>query len=78
VRHVAGPLRPPVSVVGEPITYLMRWRLALAADLLRERQLTVETIATRVGYSNGFALSTAFKRVRGVSPTSYRHQLAGV
>jgi AraC-like DNA-binding protein len=67
------------ELVGEPpMGYLMRWRLALAADLLREPQLTVETVATRVGYSNGFALSSAFKRVRGVSPTSYRHQLAGV
>lgn len=67
------------ELVGEPpMSYLIRWRLALAADLLREPQLTVETVATRVGYSNGFALSSAFKRVRGVSPTTYRHHVAGV
>ena len=63
------------QLVGEPpMGYLMRWPLALAADLLREPQLTVETVATQVGSSNGFALSSAFKRVRAVSPTSYRRQ----
>jgi AraC-like DNA-binding protein len=67
------------ELVGEPpMSYLTRWRLALAADLLREPQLTVETVATRVGYSNGFALSSAFKRIRGVSPTTYRHHVTGV
>ena len=66
------------ELVGEPpMSYLTRWRLALAADLLREPQLTVETVATRVGYSNGFALSSAFKRIRGVSPTTYRHHARG-
>lgn len=61
------------EVVGQPpMTYLTAWRLALAADLLREPDATVEAVARRVGYSNGFALSTAFKRVRGTSPTDHR------
>ncbi|HZG90742.1 MAG TPA: AraC family transcriptional regulator [Pseudonocardia sp.] len=60
-------------LVGEPpMTYLTGWRLALAADLLRETGATVEAVARRVGYSDGFALSTAFKRVRGISPTQHR------
>ena len=54
------------------MTYLTGWRLALAADLLREPGTTVEAVALRVGYSNGFALSTAFKRVRGISPAQHR------
>jgi len=29
-------------------------------------------VASRVGYGSPFALSTAFKRVRGVSPRQYR------
>ncbi|TDC54273.1 AraC family transcriptional regulator [Actinomadura sp. KC345] len=61
------------ALVGEPpITYLTHWRMALAADLLRSSDLTIETIAHRVGYGNAFALSVAFKRIRGVSPAQYR------
>lgn len=61
--------------VGEsPLSYLTRWRLALAADLLAGSDLTLATIATRVGYANPFALSAAFKRVHGVPPSSYRTQ----
>ncbi|GHI90268.1 AraC family transcriptional regulator [Streptomyces xanthophaeus] len=61
------------EVVGEPpVAYLTGWRLALAADLLREPDSTVATVARRVGYSSAFALSTAFKRVRGVSPREFR------
>ncbi|MGW6985413.1 AraC family transcriptional regulator [Streptomyces sp. NPDC054932] len=61
------------DVVGEPpVAYLTGWRLALAADLLREPDATVTTVARRVGYSSAFALSAAFKRVRGISPQEFR------
>ncbi|WP_030721006.1 AraC family transcriptional regulator [Streptomyces sp. NRRL F-2580] len=61
------------EVVGEPpVAYLTGWRLALAADLLREPEATIATVARRVGYSSAFALSTAFKRVRGMSPQEFR------
>ena len=60
-------------LVGEPpMRYLSGWRIALAADLLRTSDLTIEAIAHRVGYANAFALSVAFKRTRGVSPKHYR------
>jgi AraC-like DNA-binding protein len=66
------------ALVGEPpITYLTGWRLALAADLLRESDATIGAIAQQVGYSNSFALSTAFKRVRGISPQQYRDRESG-
>lgn len=66
------------EVVGEPpMTYLTNWRLTLAADLLREPEATVGTVAEQVGYATPFGLSAAFKRVRGVSPTAYR-QAVGV
>jgi AraC-like DNA-binding protein len=59
--------------VGEPpMAYLTSWRLALAADLLRETDHTVSTIARKVGYANAFALSVAFKRVRGIRPSEHR------
>ena len=61
------------ELVGEPpMAYLTGWRLALAADLLREPAATVASVARRVGYGSSFALSTAFKRVRGVAPKEHR------
>lgn len=59
--------------VGQPpMTYLATRRVALAADLLRETDATVGSIARKVGYSNTFALSVAFKRCRGITPTEHR------
>ena len=63
--------------VGEtPMAYLTEWRLALAADLLREPDATVSGVARQVGYGSGFALSAAFSRVRGVSPSEHRARAA--
>lgn len=55
-----------------PMAYVTEWRLALAADLLREPARTIGSVAHEVGYGSAFALSTAFKRIRGVSPHHYR------
>jgi AraC-like DNA-binding protein len=61
------------AVVGQPpMTFLTEWRLALAADLLGEPNATVASVAERVGYATPYAFSTAFKRVRGVSPREHR------
>jgi AraC-like DNA-binding protein len=61
------------DLVGEPpMTFLAGWRIALAADLLREPGATVGSVAHQVGYGSPFALSTAFKRVRGISPREHR------
>jgi AraC-like DNA-binding protein len=61
------------DLVGEPpMTFLTGWRLTMAADLLREPDATVGSVARRVGYGSAFALSTAFKRVHGVSPQEHR------
>jgi AraC-like DNA-binding protein len=61
------------ELVGEPpMSFLTGWRIALAADLLLEPGETIGSVARRVGYGSPFALSTAFKRVRGVSPQEYR------
>ena len=61
------------ELVGEPpMTFLTGWRLTLAADLLREPGATVGSVARQVGYGSSFALSTAFKRVRVISPQEHR------
>lgn len=61
------------ELVGEPpMTFLTNWRLTIAADLLREPGATIAAVARQVGYGSPFALSTAFKRSRGISPRQHR------
>lgn len=61
------------ELVGEPpMAFVTNWRLAVAADLLRDTELTLTAVARRVGYGSPFALSAAFKRWCGVSPRAYR------
>ncbi len=61
------------DLVGEPpMAYLAEWRISLAADLLLEPGATIGSVADQVGYSTPFALSAAFKRLRGHSPKAHR------
>jgi AraC-like DNA-binding protein len=63
--------------VGEPpLAYLARWRMTIAARLLRESDLKFAAVAARVGYQSEFAFAKAFKREYGVAPGAYRRQLA--
>jgi AraC-like DNA-binding protein len=78
LAHRAGVSRAALArrfneLVGEPpMSFLTGWRIALAADLLLEPGATVGSVAPQVGYGSAFALSTAFKRLRGVSPQQYK------
>jgi AraC-like DNA-binding protein len=61
------------ELVGQPpMAFLTGWRLDLAADLLCESDAPIGTVAEQVGYGSPFALSTAFKRVTGLSPQQDR------
>ena len=63
------------ELMGEPpISYLAGWRLCLAADLLQERDDTLESLARQVGYSSAYAFSSAFTREYGIRPSRYREE----
>lgn len=55
-----------------PMTYLARWRIQVAANLLRTTSLSLAQVATQVGYQSESALSRAFKRQVGQTPGAWR------
>ncbi|MCP4326461.1 MAG: AraC family transcriptional regulator [Psychromonas sp.] len=57
-----------------PINYIIKLRIQKSMQLLQKTSLSIEKIAELVGYSTGFALSKAFKRISGISPQQYRLQ----
>jgi AraC-like DNA-binding protein len=59
-----------------PMQYLARWRMQMAATLLRTTTAGLAEIAERVGYGSEAALSRAFKRSLGVAPAFYRRDPA--
>jgi AraC-like DNA-binding protein len=59
-----------------PVTFLLKLRIDKARLLLRERlELTVEQIASSVGFHDPLYFSKQFRRWYGVSPTEYREQM---
>ncbi|MGJ7611960.1 MULTISPECIES: AraC family transcriptional regulator [unclassified Variovorax] len=54
-----------------PMEYLLAWRMALARQLLRQRELAISEIAERVGYSSVSTFGVAFTRHVGVPPGRY-------
>ena len=64
-------------VVGvAPMAYLLGWRMALAKDLLRRKDITVAEVAERVGYSSASTFSVAFTRYVGMPPAHYAREQA--
>jgi AraC-like DNA-binding protein/quercetin dioxygenase-like cupin family protein len=55
-----------------PLREVSRLRLQRAMELLRHTPDKVAAIAPRVGFTDPFAFSTAFKRAHGVTPQAYR------
>lgn len=63
------------AFLGEPIwAFIVRTRIETAARLLRYTDMTVESIAYRVGYGAPSSLSKAFKQFYGISPNEFRNK----
>lgn len=61
------------DTMGEsPQTFLLHYRMARAAQLLKESSLPIGTIAAMVSYNNQLHFSRAFKGVYGMAPRAYR------
>lgn len=66
-----------VRVGVAPLTHLARWRMALATDLMRaDPRAGLSEVAARVGYADAFSFSSAYRRIRGISPSEARRALA--
>lgn len=66
------------ELVGTPpIQYLIRWRMAKAARLLRSGRQPLNRIAEAIGYESEAAFCRAFKKEFGVTPGKWRSGEAG-
>ena len=67
-----------MSLIGQPpLSYLTRWRMDLAQQLLTETDLSISAIARRVGYSSAFAFGKAFAREFSTAPGAHRRMHSG-
>lgn len=65
------------SAVGiAPMNYVLRWRMAVAKSALSNERLTLDEVAKRTGYGSAAALSHAFHRSIGCTPSTFRQQQA--
>lgn len=59
--------------VGQsPMHYLGRWRMALAAAMLRTSSLRITEVAKDIGYATDAAFNRAFRREFGTPPAAWR------
>lgn len=58
-----------------PMQYVAFWRMQQARKLLAETDLTLDAIASQLGYESAPVLSRVFKRWVGEPPGSYRKQV---
>jgi len=56
-----------------PMQYLAKWRMQIAAGLLRQR-VNIAAVADEVGYSSEASFSRAFKKIVGVTPSLWRQR----
>jgi transcriptional regulator GlxA family with amidase domain len=61
------------AAMGEtPMQHLTRYRMARAAEYLRDTNAGIREIARLTGYDSEVSISKAFRRQFGVAPGAYR------
>ena len=61
-----------------PMRYCARWRMQVAANLLRDEQQNIANVAYHVGFNSEAAFSRAFKREYSLPPAMWRRQLVAM
>jgi AraC-like DNA-binding protein len=59
-----------------PMQYLAKWRMQVAAGLLRDN-VNIAAVAAEVGYGSEASFSRAFKKIVGDSPSHWRQRQTG-
>lgn len=54
-----------------PMEYVLRWRMALARDMIGNDGLSLGEVAHAIGYQSASAFSAAFSRAAGISPGAF-------
>ena len=62
------------AVGKSPQEFLLSYRMAKAAELLKLTQFSIGDISQAVGYDNQLHFSRAFKNIYGVSPREWRNR----
>ena len=57
-----------------PKEFLTRFQVSRAKELLTWSDITIESVAWSCGYKDALAFSKVFKKMMGVSPTTYRKE----
>ena len=64
------------ALIGEaPMQYCARWRMKVAAGMLRDNRQNACSVAYSVGFNSEAAFSRAFKREYGIPPATWRREL---
>ena len=65
-----------VELIGEPpMRYCARWRMRVAANMLRDGRHNTANVAYAVGFNSEAAFNRAFKREYGEPPASWRRRV---
>lgn len=57
-----------------PSQFIMTYRINQSCELLASTNRSIRDIAEQIGYSNQFNFSSAFKRVKGMTPMEWRRR----
>lgn len=55
--------------------YITSKRMQLARELLKDKRLSIDSVAQQTGYHDYFYFTKVFKETQGISPSKYRKEL---